>query len=190
MANVKKIDDETLMLRLAEVFKNYGYEGASLSLMSQATGLHKPSFYHRFPGGKAQMAEEVLNFANAWLEGEVFSMLRGVATPEKKMERFVRAMDQLYEGGNASCVLNMLAPPRGETESFSTLIAASFKQLLKALARLAQEKSVPKSQAEINAEQVIVELQGALVFTRGNANTAAFKRMLQRLPGILFSTAA
>jgi AcrR family transcriptional regulator len=41
---------------LAEVFREHGYEDASLSLLSQATGLGKGSLYHFFPGGKEEMA--------------------------------------------------------------------------------------------------------------------------------------
>ena len=37
---------------LAEVFREHGYEGASLSLISKATGLGKGSLYHFFPGVK------------------------------------------------------------------------------------------------------------------------------------------
>ncbi len=64
MANVRKVEDEDLMHRLSEVFKEYGYEGASLAILSQASGLKRPSLYHRFPRGKQQMAEEVLSFTD------------------------------------------------------------------------------------------------------------------------------
>ena len=37
---------------LAEAFRQYGFEGASLSMLSEATGLGNGSLYHFFPGGK------------------------------------------------------------------------------------------------------------------------------------------
>src|ERR1700720_3544465 len=46
--------------QLAEVFRAHGYEGATLALISDATGLGKGSLYNFFPGGKEQMAMEVL----------------------------------------------------------------------------------------------------------------------------------
>ena len=41
-----------LLTQLAEVFRAHGYEGATLALISQATGLGKGSLYNYFPGGK------------------------------------------------------------------------------------------------------------------------------------------
>ena len=40
---------------LAEVFREYGYEGTSLARITKATGLGKGSLYHFFPGGKAEI---------------------------------------------------------------------------------------------------------------------------------------
>ena len=60
MPQIRKIEDDVLLDRLAETFKDVGYEGASLSVLSDATGLKKSSLYHRFPDGKAQMAQEVM----------------------------------------------------------------------------------------------------------------------------------
>ncbi|TGQ06111.1 helix-turn-helix domain-containing protein, partial [Mesorhizobium sp. M00.F.Ca.ET.217.01.1.1] len=41
---------------IGEVFREHGYEGASLALIGAATGLGKGSLYHFFPGGKEEMA--------------------------------------------------------------------------------------------------------------------------------------
>jgi AcrR family transcriptional regulator len=61
--------------RLAEVFRERGFDGASLSAISQATGLGKGSLYHHFPDGKEEMALAVLEDIDAWFEREVFSPL-------------------------------------------------------------------------------------------------------------------
>jgi AcrR family transcriptional regulator len=42
---------------LLKLFRQFGYDGVTLSKISQATGLGKASLYHYFPGGKAEMAE-------------------------------------------------------------------------------------------------------------------------------------
>jgi len=38
--------------KLGEIFREHGFEGASLALIGQKTGLGKSSLYHFFPGGK------------------------------------------------------------------------------------------------------------------------------------------
>ena len=57
-----------LLPLIAEVFRSHGYEGATLALIGKATGLGKGSLYHFFPGGKAQMAAEVLAEIDHWFE--------------------------------------------------------------------------------------------------------------------------
>jgi len=52
-----KVNEEELLDRLTSVFRTHGFEGASLSLISKATGLQRASLYHRFPGGKEEMAK-------------------------------------------------------------------------------------------------------------------------------------
>ena len=55
-----KITDGQLTEALTRVFQTYGYDGATLSRISDATGLQRASLYHRFPGGKEEMAKFVL----------------------------------------------------------------------------------------------------------------------------------
>src|SRR5215216_2499764 len=64
-----------LLPLLAEVFRAHGYDGATLALISEATGLGKGSLYHFFPGGKAQMASEVLAEIDSWFERNIFAPL-------------------------------------------------------------------------------------------------------------------
>ena len=61
---------------LGEVFRAHGYEGASLTLITQATGLGKGSLYNFFPDGKEQMAAEVL--AHAGVAVDLFDAMPSV----------------------------------------------------------------------------------------------------------------
>ena len=68
------LNDDALLDGLLGVFRRYGYEGASLTRISAATGLKRSSLYYRFPGGKPEMVGAVLARANAWFAevSEVF----------------------------------------------------------------------------------------------------------------------
>ena len=59
-------DRDRLLGIVAEVFREHGYEGASLSLIGEATGLGKGSLYHFFPSGKEEMAGAVIAHINGW----------------------------------------------------------------------------------------------------------------------------
>lgn len=56
---------------IAEVFREFGFEGTSLSRITEKTALGKGSLYHFFPGGKEEMAGAVLAHVDAWFEREV-----------------------------------------------------------------------------------------------------------------------
>lgn len=50
----RAFDEETVLDRAAEVFWRYGYEGASLSALTGAMGINRPSLYATF-GSKEQL---------------------------------------------------------------------------------------------------------------------------------------
>ena len=109
------IADDELLARLGRVFRDVGYEGASLSILSEATGLKRPSLYHRFPGGKAQMAAEVIDAAEAWLDANALAVLRSDAPPRERIAVMVERLAEFYEDGERACLLNMLSAPLGTT---------------------------------------------------------------------------
>ena len=43
---------EQIIPQLIPIFRHYGYEGATVSRLSEATELKKASLYHHFQGGK------------------------------------------------------------------------------------------------------------------------------------------
>ncbi|NJR74520.1 MAG: helix-turn-helix transcriptional regulator, partial [Scytonema sp. CRU_2_7] len=51
---------EKVIVQLTKVFRQYGYEGATLARLSEATGLGKASLSSPFPKGKEEMAAAVL----------------------------------------------------------------------------------------------------------------------------------
>ncbi|WP_169805631.1 TetR/AcrR family transcriptional regulator [Novosphingobium rosa] len=185
MPQIRKVEDDVLLERLARTFKDVGYEGASLSAISEETGLKKSSLYHRFPRGKEQMAQEVLQQVAQALDTHLFPILAGDGTPERKMAAFVRVMDGVYASGRESCLLNMLSPPRGAQGVCGAAIASTFHRLLAALKDVACQAGASEEQAALRAEEVLIALQGALVLARGIGDPGVFERMLARLPGII-----
>ncbi|WMJ68929.1 TetR/AcrR family transcriptional regulator [Stenotrophomonas sp. 24(2023)] len=185
MPQVKKIDDAALLDRLALTFKDVGFEGASLAVISEATGLKKSSLYHRFPNGKEAMAQEVLANVSRTLEAEVFPALAGAGPAADKLARFVAAMDAQYDHGRQSCLLNMLTPPRGTHSGCGEAINGIFQRLQAALSQVARARGIEAARADLLAEQMLVEMHGALVVARGMDDPAVFQRAMARLPRII-----
>jgi AcrR family transcriptional regulator len=189
MARPQSIEDADLLTRLSCVFRDVGYEGASLALLSKATGLKKASLYHRFPNGKQQMAEEVLESALAWYETNVLAPLRSSASPEDRVAAVVQKLDVFYAGGQQACLLNMLASPRAEPGPFSDAIKSAFEALLAAFSAVARDAGCDAKSARLRAERAIMLLHGSLVMSRGLGSSKPFKSFLVRLADNLIGAA-
>ena len=94
---------------LAEVFREHGYEGASLSVITVATGLGKGSLYHFFPGGKEEMASAVLDDVEGWFKAKVFAPLRDGSDPRGAICDMLEAVDTYFRSGRRVCLVGVLA---------------------------------------------------------------------------------
>jgi TetR/AcrR family transcriptional regulator, lmrAB and yxaGH operons repressor len=175
------IEDEALIERLSHCFRAVGYVGASLADLSEATGLSKPALYHRFPGGKQQMAAEVLSAAGKWYEEHIFAPLRAEGEPAARLSLVARQLDRFYASGRQACLLNMLSAPRSEDSPFATAIKEMFETLLSVFAKFAEESGVSRGDARARAARGVAMLHGSLVLSRGLGSNAPFKSFLASL---------
>lgn len=187
MARPQTIDEDALISRLAAVFRDVGYEGASLALLSEATGLQRASLYHRFPGGKREMAQEVLAAALTWFAENVLAPLKSDGAPKARLAVVAKQLDGFYDGGRKACLLNMLAAPRLEDGPFSPAIKNALEALIDAFAKLARDSGHAPKAALKRAERTVMMLQGSLVLCRGLGGADPFRAFLESLPGDLLA---
>jgi len=185
MARPALIEDGELLNRLSVVFRDVGFSGASLAMLSEATGLKRASLYHRFPDGKEQMAREVLDAAAAWLEENILNPLRSDAPPRARLEAVAKRLSAFYAGGKQACLLNMLSSARIQEGPFTKQIKTTFESLIKALVTVAVDAGIDEQDARLRAERVVMMLQGSLVLSRGMGTTRPFRNFLERLPSEL-----
>ncbi|WP_243287587.1 TetR/AcrR family transcriptional regulator [Geothrix terrae] len=170
---------EGILLTLLEEFRGCGFDGVSLSRISEVTGLGKASLYHHFPGGKGEMAEAVMDLAASWLEGHVFGPLEGGADPATRLATVLDALEGFYAGGSKSCLLDVM-PLTGGT-AVRAAVKAILQRLLAGFEQLALDGGLPAGTARARAEAALVSLQGSLVLARGLGETGPFMRALQAL---------
>jgi AcrR family transcriptional regulator len=167
--------------KLVKVFRQYGYEGATLSRISQATGLGKASLYHHFPNGKQEMAAAVLQYVGEWFENTILMPLRSQEEPAQRIRLMSDRLRQFYDCGRSACLLAIFT--LGESDD---LFHAQVNQMLNAwidsLAEVMVESGISAKQARLRAEDAVIQVQGALVLTRGLDDTEPFERTLRQLP--------
>lgn len=182
MARPQTVAEDQLVDRLAGVFRDIGYEGASIASLSRAAGLRKASLYHRFPGGKKQMADCALDGALGWFGAHVVAPLERQGDPAARLIETIAALDAFYQGGERACLLNMLASPRGDDGPFTTRVKAALEALIQAFTKLARDAGAPPDIAAQRAERAMALIQGGLVLARGLGSQEPFRNVLTSLP--------
>lgn len=179
-----KISSEDLIGRVADVFRTQGYERASLSRISDATGLEKASLYHRFPGGKEDMAAAVVSNLNQWFQDQIFTPLERSGKPAEKVRCVAQRLREFYADGSKSCALDTLSLPGG-SEALQKAVRGSLTAWLQAFTGIAREGGASGAEARERAEQAIIEIQGSLVLARVLGDCKPFHRTVDRLPELL-----
>jgi len=170
---------ETVIAQLAEVFRAHGYEGTSLTLITQATGLGKGSLYNLFPRGKEQMAEEVLASIDAWFERNVFAPLREDKSGEGIAHMF-EATDRYFQSGGRVCLVGVFALGAAR-DVFGKKLRGYFIAWEEALATALHRQGMTPAEAKDRAENILAGIQGALVLAKANGDKGVFSRALKRL---------
>jgi AcrR family transcriptional regulator len=99
---------DKLVLQLLELFRRYGYEGATLSRISQFTGLGKASLYYHFPGGKEDMVAAVLDYLEQWFGQHILNPLRSEGSATERLNKMCDRVSELYQGGEQCCLFAVL----------------------------------------------------------------------------------
>jgi TetR/AcrR family transcriptional regulator, lmrAB and yxaGH operons repressor len=177
----KGVTERKEILRaLGEVFRAHGYEGASLALITEATGLGKGSLYHLFPGGKAQMAAEVLAEIDAWFELNIYAPLRDADDPAPAIAAMLDGVDDYFLSGNRVCLVGMVALGAGR-DALSGAVDDYFARWHAALVSLLRRSGLSNSLAQRRSEDALLTIQGALVLARARNDAKIFSRALAEL---------
>jgi TetR/AcrR family transcriptional repressor of lmrAB and yxaGH operons len=171
---------QDVIATLAEVFREHGYDGASLSLISEKTGLGKGSLYHFFPRGKEEMAEAVLGDIATWFQTNIFDPLRSGETPAAAIDDMFTAVDSYFRQGRRLCLMGVIAAS-GAHDRFSVELNRYFADWRTALAEALDRQGTAESERQALAEEVIGGIQGALILARSLDDPQAFGRVLSRL---------
>ncbi|MDX8536754.1 MULTISPECIES: TetR/AcrR family transcriptional regulator [Mesorhizobium] len=165
---------------IGEVFREHGYEGASLALIGAATGLGKGSLYHFFPGGKEEMARAVIAHIDGWFEDNVFAPLRDNADPRAGIEHMFEATDSFFRSGRRVCLIGAFALDDSR-DLFSGQIRDYFGRWVARLAEALTRSGYRPGEASELAEEAVAVIQGALTLARAANDLDIFSRALRRV---------
>ncbi|MCA7991782.1 TetR/AcrR family transcriptional regulator [Burkholderia cepacia] len=179
MSTTQAAKDE-IVDRLFAVFRDRGFEGASLADLSRATGLGKSSLYHHFPEGKEQMAKAVLERATAAIDSEILGAVQAAGSLKTRIRKIVATLDQMYAGGTTPCVLGQLSSADIGAEARQNL-GQALAHWIGAIEILARESGVAPVKARHFAEDWVARVQGALVLQAATGELGPYRRAMNAL---------
>ena len=168
----------------AGVFREHGFEGASVTRLAAATGLGRSSLYHYFPNGKPEMAAEAARLAADDFVRLVIDPLKAPGDPAARLRRAIQGLDRFYQGGAEACLIEHFSVADGAAaapEASRQMAEAA----LQGFAGLAIAAGAPRKDAEARAERALVDIQGALVLSRALSDFKPFRNALKGLPEVL-----
>ncbi len=166
---------------LLQLFRQYGYDGATLAKISQATGLGKASLYHHFPGGKDEMVAAVLDYLEQWLGQHILGALHSQGNALTRLQRMCQSISELYEGGQQPCLFAILLMGSAR-DIFHDKVKALLGEWISEMAKVLIEAGLEEHQARQRGEDGAIAIQGALILAQGLDDLAPFERVLQQLP--------
>ncbi|MCF4166263.1 TetR/AcrR family transcriptional regulator [Zavarzinia compransoris] len=162
---------------LAEVFREFGFEGASLARITAATGLGKGSLYHFFPGGKEEMATAVLAEIDAWFEREIYAPLRDGTDAAAAIAHMFDASEAYFRSGRRVCLVGAFA--LGDTrDRFAAALSTYFAAWVEALDMALRRLGWPAEAAAGAAAEAVGAIQGAIVLARALDRPDVFTMLL------------
>ncbi|HEY3145408.1 MAG TPA: TetR/AcrR family transcriptional regulator [Dongiaceae bacterium] len=165
---------------LGEVFREHGFEGASLSVIGERTGLGKGSLYHFFPGGKEEMAAAVLTEIDGWFATHIFKPLKEDADAARAIRHMFGAVEEYFRSGRRVCLVGALALNESR-DLFAPRIRGYFAAWAEALAGALIRAGHGRKKANARAEEALALIQGGLVLARAMHDPTLFQRTLARL---------
>ena len=165
---------DRILYASAELFRRQGYAGTGLKQVAAQSEAPFGSIYHFFPGGKEQLAEDVLRTGGRFF----LALYEAIAAEAPDLPTTVR---DFFAG--AALTLSStdyadacpIATVAGEISSTHDLLrqatAEVFESWLLALEEDAVESAIPRAEARALALSILALLEGAFLLSRSLRST-------------------
>ncbi len=180
----RTISDEDFLNKALDLFRTYGFEGVSLKQLADATGLEKASLYHRYPGGKDQIAMAAAGQVVQWFQANVIEPLQGKRPPRERVIVVADRLRTFYLDGEKSCISDVLSIAGGP-DTLQAGLKSAMQSWIKAFVRIAVESGFSPAASKSLAEDAVIRIEGSLVLGRVLGDNAPFRRTIKSLPDIL-----
>lgn len=181
---------DRIIVATNELFRRHGYNGTSLSQISQASNATIGSIYHFFPGGKEALAAEVIE-TTAMIYRELFQSIVGRSSDpaEAYTDFFVAAASVLHESDYIDpCPIGTVAREVANTsEVLRSAAAKAFDSWIDAAEQHLLSVGVSDESAKRLAHVFVATVEGMFVLSRTKRSTEPLVSAGELLSGLVRS---
>jgi AcrR family transcriptional regulator len=173
---------ERILFATAELFRRQGYNGTGLKQVVAEADAPFGSLYHHFPGGKQELAEEVIGSAGAFFQALVTAVYD--EDEERSAEDSVRAV---FDGAAAT----LTATDYEDACPIATValeVASTDDRLRQATAAVFERWTAAITERLDDREKglaIIAALEGAFVLCRASRSTEAMQAAGEMAAGLV-----
>ncbi len=172
-----KTNKAEIVATALDTFREKGYYNTAMSDLAAACGLQKGSFYHYFNSKEAIM-EAVLGLVKEQLLSEVFVIADENLPAKERMSKMLKKLGEILWTKKGGCIIgNTILETATHQASFSTIIKEIVDNWILALEKILKTNYPSGSTAHRMAQQIIMEFEGALMFSKLYANDQALKEV-------------
>lgn len=182
----RTVSDEAFLATALDLFRTYGFDGVSLKMLADETGLEKASLYYRYPGGKNEIVMAVVKNLSLWVYVHIVEPLKNEDSPNARARLIATRLKEFYAGGSKGSLLDTLSIPTGDKELQLALRTIALGWL-DSFTLIARGSGCTADAARSKAEEALVRIEGSLVLARVSGETGVFERTLKQLPKLLTS---
>jgi AcrR family transcriptional regulator len=152
----------------AQLLRERGYTGTGFREVIEVTGAPRGSIYHHFPGGKAQLAGEAVEWIAGLARGAIEESF-AEGGPIAGLRAFVEIWRADFErsGYRACCpIVAVAVENHDDAPELLEVAARSFEAWRAAFAGSLRDAGVAKPRADRLAALVVSAVEGAIVLSR------------------------
>jgi TetR/AcrR family transcriptional repressor of lmrAB and yxaGH operons len=177
---------DRLVTAAATLFLRKGYHATGLTEILAEAGVPKGSLYHFFPDGKADLAKA----AAYWTANMLIRIIDDAFLPapgfREGAAHYFNKLAKLFQIADAAdtCPISALLFDGPESNDFRAHAESVFQRLIDAVAGHAQRLGLPEADAKLQAETVLIAVEGAWTLARARRDPAVLRSLPARLfPG-------
>jgi AcrR family transcriptional regulator len=171
----------------AQLLRERGYSGTGFREVIERTGAPRGSIYHHFPGGKAQLAGEAVDYMAGLARGLIDQSF-AEGGPIAGLRAFVEIWRTDFErsGYRAGCpIVAVAVESHDDAPELIETAARAFGEWRTAFAASLREAGVAPDRADSLAALVVSAVEGAIVLSRAERDSTPLLDVAAELEGVI-----